>query len=334
MFWFTFVFSWLAFTAPNALEHQCEKRAMLHSSQYDALLSAYFADYQTYQDRWLIVPFWDEDGLSVLQLDERGHITTVVPPSMRLGNAPLDGYAVSTEGNLWLTVLGNPTIFVADLNASEPSLRPAFITQGLRGDFVRIDDAHALAGDTDLHLRIISPHDDLPPWPLDKMNPEDREHPVIHVSNMHKAVPAWDGERLAVGYTLTPKVFIYDQFKTSPKRKVARILFEGYLEPPDTWPEGLYPNYEKRRAYVNTFHRLNRLMWRDGVLYGEFRRGYSSGKVWTSLYPKLDKRYFYNNDQQAIDLLAIGEDSVLLGHRQETEDGIVTLCLFTASSLP
>jgi hypothetical protein len=114
--------------------------------------------------------------------------------------------------------------------------------------------------------------------------------------------------------------------------------FPGYLPPPKEWSGAGNPNdpteyVRVRNAWIESFHRLERLAWRGGELYGLFFRGYEDGGVWARLSTEEKRDWFWDNNQRSERLLAIGEDRAVFGHVEEDRHGSVSWTLSIRESI-
>lgn len=174
---------------------------------------------------------------------------------------------------------------------------------------------------------------------LDKINrqlPDDASHSCEGKANFNEMVLLRHEDQLYLTYKLYDKVLEFDLKSGALKKTFSmKNLFRGYAAPVEDYFEGVDDPRKNRELVGNWlagFHSLVKMAWRDGALYGFFRKGSDSQGVWVNLTSPSD--FVWNNDEQETKLLSMGPKQVITGHKEEKEDGEITWFLYLNSSLP
>jgi len=254
----------------------------------------------------------------------------------REGVIAASGAAMAEDGRLTIRGLLNPTLFALATDRPEP-------------EFVRLGQADSLLGDyfqrRNLWLTAVSADGrgpiklatcmgaEMPDFVtrINRLIPDETYHVSQTRTNHQKMHLAVDGDRLAVGYTFFKDYLLFERFDESPRMKRAPIRFRGHREPPESFVKGALTQTAVAE-YFDGFHRLERLSWHQGKLYGFFLKGMEGYGLWACLSEP--GAFLWDNNRQQDKLLALAPEEAVIGRVRETEDGRVTWTLWRRETLP
>jgi len=253
-------------------------------------------------------------GAAIYRWNDQGELTLLAATTPREGIYSFAAQACEPSGRtLYVKGWRSPWLYTLSIESLDEGFSRYALTQHC--------DALAFLGDGRLvvgskypdhkieHLRADQRR------PLDLLMsqlPDDATHDVESNANGNRMVIAGDAERIAVSYTLYPKVIIleYEPSREAFGKVVHPIKFKGYK----TAPKNYIQNPGKPRAHlewVSSFHSLVGLRWHRDNLFGKLRKGLE-GFIWISLDSE-PPGIIWDNNKEKRQLLAMGSDEVVWG---------------------
>jgi len=288
----------------------------LSANQYSALYGSMVGNikWQRYAKGWYIfLNGDDEEGMAIFHWPDTGKLEKIYHTDARDGFSSISRIAVSNNGQkIYFQPYINPTMY-----QFYPGKRKLV-------RFRVVNSADTLGfWKNDLFKGAVFPENHITVIPEDSSSslkgvqerlPPEAKHPMDGYTNVNQMITSVFQEKLALGYSLYQKVFIFDGQKVSE----ISAQFPGYLEP----PRSRNKNPDKYREWVADFHRLCGLSWLNGNIFGLYRRGFDDLGLWINLSePSLEQRWDNNRNEWKI--VAIHRDYLMMAKPNETEDDLV-----------
>lgn len=278
---------------------------------------------------WIIVPFRNEDGaVTIRKWDKDNDIKVIARTGLREGIAYASYGAIDDKGMLYVRGMVSPNVLMLDTRAEQPKFKKYGSALDLNGNYF-VHQGLLIGGAHDLNLKGYPDELSGSLYQVARRLPKAK-HPSQGHDNRHKMLLSFDGDILAISYTLYDEFAIVDLSKKSPP-KFQKLRFRGYVSPFDvTYPKKYSDKAEL--AYMNDIHHLDALAIHKGRVYGRFRKGFSGFGIWVDL---LDPKAFtYDNNRVVKKVVAVSQNEIVLGEYSETEDGLITWTYSRSSSLP
>lgn len=273
----------------------------------------------------------EDRGITIYKWPDGGELEEIAHATARERLVSVRASAVSEDGSLiYVKDLSNPRIFKVNSVESEFPFQRVY-SKDLTDSLVFWQDK-AFAGINHPQNEIVAlDQSDLNHEDIEFVNRflfDDTYHPVQEGANFNPMILAADGAALAVGYGLYDKVLIVH----GRQKKIVELRFPGRIEPPNDFrpPKSRDDGF---LVWLDSFHRLAKLKWFQGELYGLFRRGFHDLGVWVALTGDSDFAYENKNhvDEQ---LISLEGNSVIFGRKIENSNGDLSWQLWRSSTLP
>jgi hypothetical protein len=163
--------------------------------------------------------------------------------------------------------------------------------------------------------------------------PTDATHEVEGKANANRMVFAQNGRVTAVSYSLYDRVVLFESSANPGDSRLSQshfpIRFKGYRPPPKKYIRNP-GDHKAHREWVSEFHSLVDLCWFQGKLYGKFRQGLDLF-IWVVL-DENGGAVRWDNNEETVQLLAVGPDSLIFGKYRESENGEIEWEVWRKSS--
>ncbi len=309
-----------------------ENRMTITSEDLEMLYRNYWGKWAFHEETWyLVAPEIKKSQVKVWRWPRDGRLELWAVSGLREGMIANSGIAIDAKNSrLAIRCLTTGRIFTLALDQDDPQFKRIGHANDLSGDMGFWEGSKLIGGAEPFAIKGYSEEDN--PEFLTNLNallPDDAEHPSQRAENTHQIKLAINGNKLAVGYTLYPKVFMF-HIGNSVTREMIPLRFRGYIQPPKTYIK----NYSHKASseYFATFHQLTTLSWFKDDIYGHFKKGFGTHGLWVNLISPAD--FFWDNDKQKVKILAMQKGECIMGEMVEQENGVIRWSLWRSSSLP
>lgn len=317
--------SFLAFANPEIGPVDCHEALKITDREIETVYSVIWAHVEEVKNGWVVVPRSGKAGVPIYHLSMEHGLKQIISPDLRIGINHIQGIAVNPDG--WVVMAGyfNPNVYAVNIFATHPKLERYCNWNGLMSKPFFMEDNMLVGGNQ--HLEIFAcDNKDLPLLnSINRRLEKDRFHPIMKESNFHRVHGVRMGNTLALGYTLSDFMDVFEMADGKVRRRKVGHSFKGYQPFPRNWQKGLSAQQDAYQKAMLKGHHLLGLSTDGQSIYGLFRLGFSDDLSFAELWPQ--KAFLFRNQYSPTQLFAIGQHSTLIGHRHEDTDGKVQLCV-------
>jgi len=304
--------------------------SIVSSDDLEMLYRDYWGDWIYHDQTWyLVAPELSEGHISVWRWSPGATLVLWVESGPREGITAQSAVTIDRENRkLLLRCMVTTRIFALDLDADKPEFVRMQTAADLTGSMV-VWDRRLVGAAEPFALKSYSGEAFGLLETINRRLPDDTYHPSQNAVSTHRMIFAKNGHRLALGFSLYPKIVL---FETLPEidRTTYAIRFPGYLEAPERYID----TYSDRanRDYFSGFHHLARLTWFRDRLFGHMKLGTGNSGLWISLGEH--DIFVWDNTKKKHQILAMSGDQIVMGRKEEGRDGRITWNLWIETDLP